>query len=34
MFSVSLGATEIPEQRNFQITVRNWEPPLQILPVS
>ena len=26
VFSVSLGATEIPEQRNFQITVRNWEP--------
>src|SRR5271166_754180 len=26
VFSVSLGATEIPEQRNFQIIVRNWEP--------
>ena len=26
VFSVSLGATEIPEQRNFQLTVRNWEP--------
>jgi N4-gp56 family major capsid protein len=26
VFSVSLGATEIPEQRNFQLIVRNWEP--------
>jgi N4-gp56 family major capsid protein len=26
VFSVSLGATEIPEQRNYQIIVRNWEP--------
>jgi N4-gp56 family major capsid protein len=26
VFSVSLGATEIPEQRNFQLMVRNWEP--------
>ena len=26
VFSVSLGATEIPEQRNFQVIVRNWEP--------
>lgn len=26
IFSVSLGATEIPEQRNFQLMVRNWEP--------
>lgn len=26
VFSVSLGATEIPEQRNFQLVVRNWEP--------
>jgi hypothetical protein len=26
VFSVSLGATEIPEQRNYQLIVRNWEP--------
>lgn len=26
VFSVSLGATEIPEQRNYQVIVRNWEP--------
>jgi hypothetical protein len=26
VFSISLGATEIPEQRNFQLIVRNWEP--------
>lgn len=26
VFSVSLGATEIPEQRNYQVVVRNWEP--------
>ena len=26
VFSISLGATEIPEQRNYQMIVRNWEP--------